>query len=55
MTKVTKSDPTPVRPAFTAEEAQVLLNFIHIVIQVKGLEAAESGFIFAKRITEAAK
>lgn len=46
-------DPTPVRPAFTDEEAQVLVNLINIAIQVKGLEAAEAGVILAKRIMAA--
>lgn len=46
-------DPTPVRPAFTLEEAQVLVNLINIAVQTKGLDAAEAGFILAKRIMEA--
>jgi hypothetical protein len=37
----------------TPDEAQILINLIDIAIKARGLEAAEAGFILAKRISEA--
>jgi len=37
------------------QEAEVLLNLVNIAVQVKGLEAAEAGVFFQKKINEAAK
>lgn len=37
------------------EEAQVLINLINIAVQTKGLEAAEAGLYFTKKIQEAFK
>ena len=39
----------------TKEEGQVLMNLINIAVQVKGLEAAEAGLYFAKKIQDAGK
>ncbi len=39
----------------TQEEAQVLLNLLNIAVQTKGLEAAEAGLFFSKKIQEAFK
>lgn len=39
----------------TQEEGQVLINLINIAVQVKGLEAAEAGLYFAKKIQDASK
>jgi uncharacterized protein YneF (UPF0154 family) len=32
------------------EEAQVLLNMVNIAVQAKGLEAAEAGLLFVRKI-----
>lgn len=40
---------------FTKQEAQVLLQLIHIAVQAKGLEAAEAGAVLARKLTEALK
>jgi hypothetical protein len=32
------------------EEAQVLINMVNIAVQAKGLEAAEAGLLFLKKI-----
>ena len=37
----------------TKEEAQVLMNLINIAVKTVGLEGAESGVFFAKKINEA--
>lgn len=39
----------------TKEESQVLINLINIAVQVKGLEAAEAGLYFAKKIQSSIK
>lgn len=36
----------------TKEEGQVLINLINIAVQARGLEAAESGLHFVKKIQE---
>jgi hypothetical protein len=38
----------------TTEEAQVLLNMINVAVMAKGLEAAESGAYFARKLRDAA-
>jgi hypothetical protein len=35
------------------QEAQVLVNLLNIAVQAKGLEAAEAGVYFTKKIKEA--
>lgn len=35
------------------QEAQVLVNLLNIAVQTKGLEAAEAGIYFTKKIKEA--
>lgn len=35
---------------FTKEELQILIQLIHIAVQAKGLEVAESGILLAKKI-----
>lgn len=37
------------------EEAQVLTNILNIAVKAVGLDAAEAGVVFAKRIAEAVK
>ncbi len=37
----------------TQEQAQVLINLIDIAIRAKGIEAAEAGLFFTKKIQEA--
>ncbi len=39
----------------TKEQGQVLINLINIAVQAKGLEAAEAGLFFTKKIQEAFK
>lgn len=41
--------------SLTQEEAQVLINLIDTAIKTKGLEAAEAGIFFTKKIQEAFK
>lgn len=41
--------------SLTKHEAQVLINLIDIAIKAKGLEAAEAGVHFTKKIEEAFK
>jgi hypothetical protein len=43
-----------VRPVFTEQEAQVLLNFIDIAVRTRGLEAAAAGAVLAERVKNAA-
>jgi len=44
-----------VKIELTAEEAQVLVNIIDVAIKSVGLQAAESGIHFVKKIKEAAE
>lgn len=44
-----------IRPSFTQDEAQVLINLINIALKATGLEAAEAAVLLTKKITEAAK
>lgn len=39
----------------TQEQAQVLINLINIAVKEKGLEAAEAGLFFTKKIQDAFK
>lgn len=40
---------------FTKQEAQVLVQLIHVAVQAKGLEAAEAGVVLSRKLTEALK
>ena len=39
----------------TTEEANVLINLIDVAVKSAGLQAAEAGLLFTKKIQEAAK
>jgi len=41
--------------SLTKQEAQVLAAMINIAVQARGLEAAEAGVLFARKIAEGIK